>query len=106
MEKICDVDVFEPLSPANARDVLSACFNQIHCGSTGLEGADTSTLNAYCVEIVRKSFKDLGLDYTNPDKAGLIKANEFLTDFAKKFHEDKMVQEYHDKIAALINKLP
>ena len=105
MEKVCDIDVTEPITVGNVRDVLSSCFNQIHCESTGLEGADPNTLNTYCVEIVKKAFNDLGVDYINPDKEGLIKVNDFLTAFAKKFHNEKDIQAYHDKITELVGRI-
>ncbi len=105
MQEVCGVKIIEPLTIDIVRDALSSCFNQIHCASTDLEGADSATLNSYCVEIVKKTFTDLGLDYYHPTKEGLVKANDVLTAFAKKFHDEKLIQEYHDVIAGLISRL-
>lgn len=105
MEEVCGVEIKEPLTIGNVRDALSSCFNQAHCASTGLEGADKNTLDSYCVEIVKKAFADLGVDYVNPTKEGVMKVNDFLTAFSKKFHDEKTIQEYHDKIAEMVNRL-
>ncbi|MEI7620698.1 MAG: hypothetical protein WCJ57_03980 [Candidatus Falkowbacteria bacterium] len=105
MEEVCGVEIKEPLTIGNIRDALSSCFNQVHCASTGLEGADQATLDNYCVEIVKKAFTDLGVDYANPDKEGLMKVNDFLTAFSKRFHDEKIIQEYHNKIAGMVNRL-
>ncbi len=105
METVCVVSIIEPVTVNIVRDALSSCFNQVHCSNTGLEGADSKTLNSYCVEIVKKTFSDLGLDYQHPTKEDLIKANDALTNFAKKFHDEKTIQEYSGKITGLISRL-
>lgn len=105
METVCGVNIVEPVTVDIVRDALSSCFNQVHCANTGLEGADSKTLNSYCVEIVKKTFTDLGLDYYHPTKEALVKANDALTDFAKKFHDEKIIQDYSSQIKGLIGRL-
>lgn len=102
---IYGVDTSKEVTPLMVRDAIVECFRQAHCADSGIGSSDKEVNQAYCREIVSKSFTDSGADFNNPTKDGILRAMNKLAEFAKNFRDQKIVQKNYSEIIELVNKI-
>lgn len=102
---IYGVDLNKPVTTLMARDALVECFWQAHCTDTGLERDDRGSEKEYIRQIVIKAFLNTGGDFENPTKESILKAIDFLKDFAKSFRDQEVIEKHQNEIKIIVNKI-
>ncbi len=88
------------------RDAIVLCFEQAHdhvtneslnpvlkdFWSEGVKKPTKSNVEA----IVRRAFRKSGGDFNVPDKASIIEAMDWLTEFSKKFREPDVITKHYN----------
>lgn len=80
------------------------CFYEAHCKDAQVTDKENMG-KPYCVEIVKKAFKESGGDFENPTKESILKAMDNLAEFSRSFRDPKKIEENYAKIMILVNKL-
>ena len=99
------IDLDKPVTTLMARDALIECFWQAHCSDTGLNRDDQISEKEYIKQIIIKAFVNTGGDFDNPDKKSILKAMDFLKDFAKNFRDQKIIQKHQEEMMKIIDKI-
>ncbi len=102
--KKCKIKSKDEITPIEVRDKIAKCFSDIHCGKTELESS-SNLAKSYCENIVQKAFLVTGGDYSNPDKESLLKALGYLSRFSESFFSKKEMEDNHNKMSSLIEKI-
>lgn len=105
MSKLYGVNSSQKVTPLIVRDALINCFYKAHCEDTGIDAKEESTNKEYCKAIISKAFDDVGDDFENPTKEGILNVVSKLKDFSKSFRNPKIIEKHSKEILALIKKL-
>ncbi|MBU0981827.1 hypothetical protein KKC94_04000 [Patescibacteria group bacterium] len=111
--EIYGVNTMGPVTPIMVRDAILRCFTEAHRDGF-LKTVDTSDLSKEEMDsaaklhielLVKNAFSKTKGNYERPDKESLIRATEYLADYAKNFRTQDVVQAHVDKIMRLIDCL-
>ncbi len=103
--EIYGVDTTKELTPLMVRDAIVECFRQAHCEDTGVDILEGKINAVYCKEIVQKAFADVGADFFEPSKEGILKAMRELSKFSAKFRDSRVIEKHYNEIMKLVDKL-
>lgn len=101
--KIYNVDLDGEITPTIVRDAIILCFKEAHCTITGL--GESKVNDEYCAHIVKNIFNQVGEDFDNPTKEGMIKVIEALADFSTEYRDQEIIKKHQAEIMQLIDRL-
>ena len=114
MNKVYGVDLDKKVTPVLARDAVIKCFLKAH--SEVLEEmkeytdfkseAEFERMKKLNVELIIKNiFKDVKVDFNNPNKNDIIDVCDALAEFAKNFRKPEIVKKHYEQIMKIVKKL-
>lgn len=99
------VDLEKSITPTIVRDALVECFYDAHCADAEL-GTDNPVLKkAYILEILKKTFADVGGNFDEPTKETMLKVMNNLSKFAKNFRDKTIIEKHARQIIQILEKL-
>lgn len=116
MTKIFCVDTDKEYNIKDVRDAMVECFVRFHNDYVMDKDetldliSDQIDLNQvkefkedYIKELVRKFFKDVDVDFDNPDREGIIKVLDRMRDFSVKYRDRKIIEDNYSAIKKLLD---
>lgn len=99
---IYGIDISKPVTALMVRDALVQCFYEAHCEDSGIDNVEESVNRGYCNSIVKKIFKDVGVNFERPTKEGLVSAITKLSEFSKSFRDPEIIKKHGQEISKLL----
>jgi hypothetical protein len=114
MVKIYCVDTTKKVTPILVRDAIIRCFKEAHTevlkkmnenNEFKSVGERESFEKIQVNLIVRSVFDNVGEDFENPTKTGIVKVLGGLAEFAAKFRKPEIIKKHYGEIMKLVEKL-
>ncbi|USN53654.1 MAG: hypothetical protein H6760_00585 [Candidatus Nomurabacteria bacterium] len=115
MEKIFGVDPKSKFTAEDVRDAIVECFYQAHkevaekqfqfAGEDFGEEALKKMTSNFTEGIVRRAFTETSGDFSQPTKASLQKAIDYMKEFAMEFRTKEIIDANYQQIKSLIDGL-
>lgn len=102
MVVVYGLDLEKEITPILVRDAITRCFIEAHRDDSGIEDGESEE---YCIEIVKKAFKETGGDFNYPSKESLVEVIKNLANFSKSFRNQELISKHYNQILEVINKL-
>ena len=91
--RFCEISDKESITPNELKEALHECFT---AAVGGEEKLSELTL--------KKQFSDLGVNWDEPTKEGIIKVMGKLSELAQKYRSEEVIRANYNKMMKLVNK--
>jgi hypothetical protein len=114
VRKLYSVDFSKGVTLKKVKKAILVCFKEAHkeviqdflSGDKFNSKEEKEEMeNFYTENLVRGKFEEVGVDFDNPTKKGLIKGIGNLANYARKFRSPKLIHKHYNEILSLINQI-
>ena len=108
--KIYGVDTSKKVTPIMARDAIVECFTKAHQESLDEmiredihDKKNIDRLKKMKIRfIIEAKFAEVGDDFNQPTKVGVIRVMDALAEYASNFRNDMIIKKHHDEIMKIV----